>query len=138
MRFSPVKQPIYGNYSISFVGIVKEPSEQIAINIDDNSEYYPNNSTQYFYTTKTFEGKIFTYNFALKEDKIKCFKNCEECLYTSEDINNQYCLKCKSGFYFVYIPKIVLIKLITVIISIQLRNHFILVIKIVILVVQKK
>ena len=102
LRFSPVKQPIYGNYSISFVGIVKEPSEQIAINIDDNSEYYPNNSTQYFYTTKTFEGKIFTYNFALKEDKIKCFKNCEECLYTSEDINNQYCLKCKSGFYFVY------------------------------------
>ena len=50
-------------------------------------------------------GKIFTYNFALKEEKIKCFQNCEECLFASEDINNQYCLKCKSGFYFIYNTK---------------------------------
>ena len=105
LRFSPVKEPIYGNYSISFVSIIKEPSEQVAINIDDKSEYYPSDSTQYNYDLKTFKGKTFTYNFALTDTKIKCFPNCEECLYTSEDINNQGCLKCKSGFYFIHDTK---------------------------------
>ena len=101
LRFTPSINAIYGNYSISFAGIVKEPSEQIAINIDDKSEYYPNNSTQYDYTLKTFMGKIFTYNFALNKIEPKCFKNCEECLFISDDIENQSCLKCKPGFYFI-------------------------------------
>ena len=101
LRFTPSINAIYGNYSISFAGIVKEPSEQIAINIDDKSEYYPNNSTQYDYTLKTFMGKKFTYNFALTKIEPKCFQNCEECLFVSDDIENQSCLKCKPGFYFI-------------------------------------
>ena len=105
LEFKIVKEPIAGNYSISFAGIIKEPSEQIAINIDDKSEYYPPDSTHYDYNLKNFIGKIFTYNFAVTDNKIKCYPNCEECLYTSEDINSQSCLKCKSGFYFVHDTK---------------------------------
>ena len=105
LKFSPVTDPIEGNYSISFIPIIKEPSEQIAINIDDKSEYYPKNSTQYEYDLKTFNGRIFTYNFSIKKTEMKCFKNCEECLYVSDDIQNQNCLKCKSGFYFVHNTK---------------------------------
>ena len=105
LRFSPVTNPIPGNYSISFAAIVKEPSEQIAINIDDNSEYYPSNSTQYDYSLESFIGKSFTYNFAIKKEEPKCFQNCEECLYASQDINSQSCTKCKSGFYFVHNTK---------------------------------
>ena len=102
LRFTPVTNPIQGNYSISFICIVKEPSEQIAINIDDKSEYYPKDSTQYDYTLKNFTGRTFTYNFRVGKPESKCFKNCEECLYVSDDIQNQSCLKCKPGFYFVH------------------------------------
>ena len=105
LRFTPVTSPIHGNYSISFAPILKEPSEQIAINIDDKSQYYPSDSTQYDYTLKEFIGKTFTYNFALGKTESKCFQNCEECLYISEDPQNQSCLKCKSGFYFVHNTK---------------------------------
>ena len=105
LEFKLVKEPIVGNYSISFAGIIKDPSEQIAINIDDKSEYYPHDSTYYDYNLKNFIGKIFTYNFAVTDNKIKCYPNCEECLYTSEDINSQSCLNCKSGFYFVHDTK---------------------------------
>ena len=105
LRFTPVTSPIQGNYYISFAPILKEPSEQIAINIDDKSQYYPSDSTQYDYTLKEFIGKTFTYNFALGKTESKCFQNCEECLYISEDPQNQSCLKCKSGFYFVHNTK---------------------------------
>ena len=102
LRFNQVNNPIFGNYSISFAGLIKEPSEQIAINLDDKSEYYPINSTKFNYTQKTFMSRIFTYNFALNKAETKCFQNCEECQYVSDDINSQNCLKCKPGFYFVY------------------------------------
>ena len=105
LKFSQVKDPVQGNYSISFIPIIKEPSEQIAINIDDKSEYYPKDSTQYEYDLKSFNGRIFTYNFSVKKTEMKCFQNCEECLFVSDDIQNQNCLKCKSGFYFIHNTK---------------------------------
>ena len=105
LKFSQVKDPVQGNYSISFIPIIKEPSEQIAINIDDKSEYYPKDSTQYEYDLKSFNGRIFTYNFSVKKTEMKCFQNCEECLFVSDDIQNQNCLRCKSGFYFIHNTK---------------------------------
>ena len=102
LRFRPVNNPTTGNYSISFAGIVKEPSEQISNNFSEKTEYYPKNANRYQYIQKTFMGKIFNYNFALNKVETKCFQNCEECLYVSDDINYQSCLKCKPGFYFVY------------------------------------
>ena len=91
LKFSQVKDPVQGNYSISFIPIIKEPSEQIAINIDDKSEYYPKDSTQYEYDLKSFNGRIFTYNFSVKKTEMKCFQNCEECLFVSDDSRKVFC-----------------------------------------------
>ena len=102
LKFEKVNDPIYGKYLISFVGIIKEPSEEIASQFAIKTEYYPDNSTKEYYNPKTFKGKIFKYNFSIYEPVIKCFPNCEECILSSEDINNQHCLICKKNFYFIH------------------------------------
>ena len=101
LRFKQVNSPIYGRYFISFISIIKESSEEITSKFAIKTEYYPDNSTKAYFNPRTFKGKLFKYNFAISEPVIKCFPNCEECFLSSEDINNQHCLSCKKGFYFI-------------------------------------
>ena len=103
LKFIINNNPINGNYSLSFAGIVKEPEFQIANNFSNKVEYYPDTSTpeQYLNEQKILIGKEFKYNFTI-EDKSeeKCYENCETCERPSNNINEQYCIKCKNGFYF--------------------------------------
>ena len=105
LKFVINSNPIKGNYSLSFAGIVKEPEFQIANNFSTKVEYYPTTSStpeQYLNEQKTLIGKEFKFNFSI-EEKIagkKCYDNCETCVRPSNDINEQDCIKCKNGFYF--------------------------------------
>ena len=96
--------PVIGNYSISFAGVVKEAEFNKANNFSNKVENYPNTSTpeKYLNEPRTLIGKEFRYNFALnkKEEERKCYINCETCIRPSNNINEQDCLTCKEGFYF--------------------------------------
>ena len=104
LKFVINKNPIKGNYTLSFAGIVKEPEFQIANNFSNKVEYYPNTSTpeKYLNEQKTLIGKEFKFSFTIEEkiEEKKCYDNCETCIRPSKDINDQDCIKCKNGFYF--------------------------------------
>ena len=92
--------PIGGNYSISFAGMVQEPEFFVANNFSILVENYPNTSTpeKFLNEQKILIGKEFSYKFTIKEKA--CFQNCEICNFPSLNINEQNCIKCKNGFYF--------------------------------------
>ena len=104
LKFVMYSNPISGNYTISFAGVVREPEYKIANNFSDKVEVYPSGalSEKYFDEIKTLIGKEFKYNFSLsgKSEEKKCYKNCQTCIRPSEDINEQDCITCKEGFYF--------------------------------------
>ena len=108
LSFVKNSDPTPGEYSLSFAGVVKEPLFEVQNNFANKVINYPNNALpeNYFNQQKSFVGKEFKYSFTIskkkeEEEKPKCFKNCETCYYSSDNIDDQYCLKCKVGFYFI-------------------------------------
>ena len=96
--------PIFGEYYISFAGIVKEPEFNIANNYAIKVENYPKGASpeKYLNQQKILTGKEFKYYFNIVKNKEepKCYQNCETCVRPSININEQDCLTCKKGFYF--------------------------------------
>ena len=104
LRFEIKENPIFGDYYISFAGVVKEPEFQESNDLANKVEYYPSSAIpeKYYDEQEVLIGREFKYNFSIKEKKeeSKCYKNCETCIRPSENINEQDCLKCKENFYF--------------------------------------
>ena len=100
LQFIVNEDPIPGNYTLSFAGVVREPKYSIANEFADRIEIYPSTSNPEIYLKemKILTGKEFKYNFRIEGRK--CYKNCETCIRPSEDINEQDCITCKEGFYF--------------------------------------
>ena len=104
LKFEMKDSPTFGDYYISFAGVVKEPEYKESNDLANKFEYYPNTAIpeKYYDTQDILIGKEFKYNFSIKEKKeeSKCFENCQTCIRPSDNINEQYCLKCKDNFYF--------------------------------------
>ena len=105
LEFERNVQPVFGKYSISFAGVVKEPEYEKANIIANKFVVYPDPimAEQFLNDPKILIGKEFKYNFSIEEKKEeqKCFQNCKTCLEISADINDQKCLTCQDSFYFI-------------------------------------
>ena len=87
-----------GNYSINFIGLVKEPNYENLNKFSEKVENYPINSAEdekNYYEPKILRGKQVKYTFSLS-----CYDSCLTCKEISIDPKNQKCLKCKPNFYF--------------------------------------
>ena len=97
-------KPKTGNYSIVFAPIIIEPKYDIMNTYCEKIETYPKNEANnedYFYIPRELLGKYFTFNFYI-QGEIECFQNCETCYIESKDINDQFCITCKDGYYKIY------------------------------------
>ena len=86
------------NYSISFVGIAKEPDYENLDKFCDKVEKYPINeaeSQKKYYEPKTLIGKKVNYTFT-----IGCFNSCLSCTENSINPEDQKCSECKPNYYF--------------------------------------
>ena len=86
-------------YSILFVGVVSEPSYERMNEFALEVKQYPldeNITDEKFYEPQILLGKKMNFKFRLSD----CFDSCSTCIELSEDKNNQKCIKCRTGFYF--------------------------------------
>lgn len=86
------------NYSINFVGIVKEPNYETLNRYAEKVENFPINSLENdenYYVPKTLFGKMVNYTFSLS-----CYKSCLSCSEASINPQNQKCIVCKPNYYF--------------------------------------
>ena len=86
-------------YSIIFAGVVSEPSYERMNEFAEEFKEYPLNesiSEKEFYEPQVFLGKKMNFKFRLSD----CFDSCQTCKELSENIDDQKCIKCRSGFYF--------------------------------------
>ena len=94
-----------GKYYISFAGVVKEPEYQKMNEYANKVDLYPKGSSPNNYPEeKILVGKEFRYNFEIRDSgesgDNQCYESCDTCVRYSNNPNEQYCLKCKTGYYF--------------------------------------
>lgn len=88
-------------FHISFAGMVQEPNYTTMNKFASKIESYPKNSKiseESFYQPKMLMGKKFNYFFTMTPKT--CYKNCKTCSDSSDNENDQKCIECKNGFYF--------------------------------------
>ena len=86
-----------GNYTISFVGMVREPDYETLNQFAEKVDTYPLNAESYqnYYEPKTLIGKEVNYKFT-----IRCFNSCLTCTENSIDPEDQKCIECLPNYYF--------------------------------------
>ena len=94
-----------GKYYISFAGVVKEPEYQKMNEYANKVDLYPKGSSPNNYPEeKILVGKEFRYNFEIRDSgesgDNQCYESCDTCVRYSNNPNEQYCLRCKTGYYF--------------------------------------
>ena len=103
ISFSKVSHPIIGRHSIIFAPVFGEPDTYEKMNsFCERLESYPKNegdNEKDFYQPKRIIGKHFTINFNIIAT---CHHNCKTCHKSSDNIQDQQCIKCIDDYYKVY------------------------------------
>ena len=100
LRFILVREIMIGvEFTIDFAAVVEEPNfDEMNINAE-RVDIYPDNNTESereFYTPNILISRVIKYRFELS-----CYSSCNNCYKLSNNPNDQQCISCKNGYYFI-------------------------------------